>query len=127
MLIVVGRFECVVDGNGRERVFTWYLADAPRELYEATARVPRVLGVARALLDCALQYGFGAGRDGAMLLHAAPEGGDRLLRFYEAGCGLVRIPPEAPRVSPARAQDGRYFHFDDEGGRQYAAEFDAYR
>jgi hypothetical protein len=109
------RFNSLVAGLRRERIFVWYLADAPRDLYVLGWRIPPIQGVPRALIDCAPQQGFDLGCDGSTLLHAAPEGGDKLIRFYGTGCGMTRVLPGSPAVSTSRYLLGqavdRYFHF----------------
>lgn len=89
-------------------VYLWYLVGAPAAAVESHGR-PKLLTAAA--LDIAVTVSLNGGARGHLWLHAAPEGGQRLLDWYEAR-GLERVPvgyslPRA-RLVP-RPNDGRYF------------------
>lgn len=90
MLTAVPKLHSQVDEWG-VRGFTWYLADAPSEVYEEVLKRPYVFGVAKALLDCAVQATFDNDGSGEMLLHAASQGGEKLIDFYGNKCGMTRL------------------------------------
>jgi hypothetical protein len=113
MLTVVPKFHCNVGGEVRERVFTWYLSDAPSEVYERVLQIDPIRGVARALIDTAIQSGFDMGADGTLLLRADPKGGPKLVNFYSGKCNMTQLSSTNPPVSTARRQySGQYFLMD---------------
>src|SRR4051812_9942290 len=57
MLTVVPKFYSNVKGFEQHRIFTWFLADAPAEIYDEVLKMERVRGVATALIDTAIQSG----------------------------------------------------------------------
>lgn len=122
MLTVVPRFFTDALGERRLRTFAWYLADAPREYFESLGR-QTVKGIARTLVDCALQAGYDDGQDGTLLLHADPNGGRKLTEFYRDRLKMTQLPPNSPRVSALRfAKSEEHFHWDAaESGRFCAA------
>ncbi|ARN21873.1 hypothetical protein A4W93_19305 [Piscinibacter gummiphilus] len=128
MLTTVPQLNCTVLEERRDRGFGWFLADAPKEVYDEL-KVPAAKGVAMALLDSGIQAALESGQDGTFLLHAAPEGGEKLLRFYEQKVGMQRLSIDAPaitRIFRRRGSD-EYFHFDDVVARAFSARFDAFR
>jgi hypothetical protein len=117
MLQIVGRYTAL-DSPGQSGVFVWYLADAPREALECRFHrptIPRLLG--RIALDTAVVHAMQDGQDGRTGLHAAPEGGDRLLKWYEQA-GMKRLPRFRRIIRGARSNDGRYFFYDPEDARK---------
>lgn len=126
MLIIVPRLESTVEAEQRPRMFTWYLADAPGELY-ATWEVAPLRNVATGLLDTALQLASHHGQDGEMLLHAAPSGGSRLLRFYSRTCGMTCVSKSSTRISLSRSSDGRYLICKKAQSRAFCQSFNDYR
>lgn len=112
MLTVVPRFFTDALGVRRLRTFAWYLADAPVEYFNTLGRQP-VKGIARALVDCAVQAGYDDGQDGTLLLHADPNGGQKLTDFYANRLKMTQLPSSAPRVSTLRwANSEEHFHWD---------------
>lgn len=81
MVTLVPKFKCNA-GKEADRAFTWYLSNAPREIYDQYLGGVRIEGVAKMLLDCVVQAAYDIGADGSMLLRAATEGGNHLRRFY---------------------------------------------
>jgi hypothetical protein len=127
MLTVVPRFRCTVDGANRDRSFVWYLSDAPEEHYRKL-RIEPMQGVARALIDTALQARIDLGFDAAALLHAAPEGGGKLQKFYEKACGMTRVVGGSERISALRAmRPGEYFKMDGRAAQAFCSRHDIYR
>ena len=130
MLTMVPRLNCNAFGVVRERGFSWYLSDAPFEVYQQVLKIPPVRGVASALLDCSIQSTLDIAGDGTHLLHADPRGGDKLIRFYRDTCRMVQLPPTNGSVTKVfRRQDDpeEYFHFDDAQARTYSAKYDPRR
>jgi hypothetical protein len=103
MLTVVPRFRCDVGGAVQDRTFAWYLADAPKVFYTDVLKVVPVKGVATALLDCAIQTGFDAGQSGETLLHADPNGGEKLTNFYLTHCLMRQVELKTTALFPSCA------------------------
>ncbi len=129
MLTVVPQLTCNALGSTRDRGFAWYLADAPGEVYRDVLKSPRVKGVATALIDCSLQATLEASGDGTHLLHADPNGGEKLVEFYGQRCRMTRLPPTNGPVTWLRLTSSptEYFHFDNGQSRAFCATFDARR
>ena len=89
-------------------VYVWYLTGAPATAVQEHGS-PKL--ITAAALDIAIIVSLEGGSRGHLWLHAAPEGGDRLLRWY-ANRGLDRVSIELPLPGPRlvpRQNDGRYF------------------
>ena len=90
-------------------LFLWYLTGAPAAAV-ASRRSPKL--VTAAAFDLALTVSLNSRANGRLWLHAAPEGGTRLLDWYEAK-GLERVPLGTRLPGPKfseRINDGRYFY-----------------
>jgi hypothetical protein len=124
MLTVVPGFVTNAFGQNKRRSFAWYLSDAPRELYTELLRRHPVRGVAHTLIDCSVRAGLEFGGDGALLLHADPQGGEKLQRFYR-DCGMTQLPSGDPKISSLRfSPSEQHFHFDVDQASAYCAQFD---
>ncbi|WP_163011359.1 hypothetical protein [Pseudomonas viridiflava] len=128
MLIVVPKFLSVISGDRSSRAFSWYLADAPTEFYNAI-KSPKIENVADALLDYSIQAGHLENGYRSLLLHASPKGGDRLKKFYRSDCGMASVPVAVTAVSKARFLLSRkdYFFFDDKSATEFCSQYDVYR
>ena len=128
MLTTVPQLNCVVSESRRKRGFCWFLADAPRAVYEKL-NVPAAKNVALALLDSGIQATLDVGQDGTFLLHAAPEGGVKLTRFYQDKVGMQRLPVAEPAITRVfrRGGSNEYFHFDDVQAQFFCDRFRDYR
>jgi hypothetical protein len=127
MLTMVPQFDTTVHGVSRDRTFTWYLSDAPSELYDALNVVPLKL-VAKALLDTSIIAALIGGLDGESLLHADPAGGTRLLDFYEKSCKMTPVPRSNVRISKLRSGNtGGYFLFEPQDSLNFTNQFSPYR
>jgi hypothetical protein len=120
--------------------FLWYLSDAPREALQQLKelntgiqiftedKIPKMLGALA--LDTALIHSFRESNQGRLGLHAAPEGGQRLLDWYKDK-GMIqiadseRLPPGLRRI--LKGNDGRYFCYTEEGALEAAQRVDAFR
>lgn len=113
MLTVVPKFYCNAFGAYRSRGFTWFLSDAPTELYTNYLKTDPIRGVATTLVDCSIQTALDDGEDGTLLLHADPNGGQGLLDFYLKR-GMNRLPVDGGPISILwrRKNSHEYFHFD---------------
>lgn len=128
MLTVVPKFNCNVHNTYIKRAFAWYLADAPSEFYRDTMNVAPVKGVAMTLLDSVIQSGLDAGGNGCTLLHADPNGGQKLVDFYTQKCGMVQLEPGQAVVSFLRRWNiEEYFHMDETQAQRFCANFDKWR
>lgn len=112
MLTAVPKLHTNVVGQRRQRAFTWYLSDAPEEVYSKILGIPAIQGVAKALLDCTIQAALDDSHDGNLLLKADPHGGKKLEDFYSK-CGMRQLPNGHPPVTPVfrRFTTHRYFYF----------------
>lgn len=111
-----------------DAVFLWYLSDAPRSALLESRLVsddmtPRLLGTLS--LDVALTVSFNGKMNGRVGLHAAKEGGDRLVNWY-LGRNMERVSRTAS-ISGFRRNDGRYFVYDEGRALQASQELDMYR
>jgi hypothetical protein len=129
MLTVVPRFHCHVMGQQGVRTFTWFLADAPTEVYDDVLQTSfRVRGVATALIDTAIQSGLDLNTDGSVLLHADPKAGEKLVKFYGQRCGMTRLATGDPPVSHwRRGHTEEYFLLDAGQSRAFAAKYEGRR
>ncbi|KOY00318.1 hypothetical protein [Pseudomonas nunensis] len=129
MLSLVPKLHCNVQGVERQRAFTWYLSDAPAEVYEQLLCQPAVRGVAKALIDCTIQAALDEGGDGELLLHADPKGGRKLIDFYEAGCRMRRLSPRNGSITAVwrRGCPDEYFHLSGSDAQAFSARYDARR
>ncbi|WP_322070605.1 hypothetical protein [Paraburkholderia bannensis] len=127
LLTAVPVYASPILGDGSKLGFVWYLADAPTEFY-VTMRLDPVAGVARALIDTAIQMRLDLGVDASVFLHADPKGGRKLIEFYGGRCGMKRVDKPKRYISPfRRGMPGEYFYLDDEAGRAFCAAHDARR
>ncbi len=82
-----------------------------------------------AALDVAVVVSLRGAAQGRLWLHAAPEGGGRLLEWYQAR-GLERVPRTTilpgPRIG-TRHNDGRYFRLTEESAKTVMHSLDEYR
>lgn len=129
MLTTVPRFHCNAFGQARHRGFAWYLSDAPVEAYKQILKCPPIRGVAMALLDCSIQASLDDPLDGTHLLHADPNGGEKLVSFYTGRCKMQQLPPNQDPISVIwrRGHSEEYFHFDAVQAGLYCAQYDARR
>lgn len=89
MMTVVPRYLCKSDRFG-SKTYAWYISTAPSEFYREYFSSIKLAGVGKALFDAAIIASYRAGLNGAVLLHAAPEGGEELKALYE-GMGFRGI------------------------------------
>lgn len=112
--------------DNTELGFVWYLSDAPAEHYLQRG-MPRVSGVASALLDIAIQTRLDLIGNAAIFLHADPAGGEKLLTFYGDKCGMTRLWHDK-RISSVRSvKAGEYFAMTHVQAMTFAAKFDPLR
>jgi hypothetical protein len=89
--------------------FLWYLSSAPGEVFSSFG-YSRPSGLGEVGIDiCIVEALRKYGYDGGVWLHAAPEGGDRLMNWYNTTLGMSRLPEDLP-LSYSRRNDGRYFY-----------------
>ena len=104
----------------------WYLAEAPAAAVAARG-APKLLGAAA--LDVAVTASLNGAANGHLWLHAAPEGGGRLLDWY-ARRRLERVPLgtrlPGPRIL-GRVNDGRYFYVDPGNVKLVSGSMEEYR
>ena len=115
MLTAVPQLWTEVQCIDRHRAFTWYLSNAPAEVYAKLLRMPPLRGVARALVDESIKQARRLGDDGAIVLHADPKGGTRLKDFYANDCGMSQLCAGDPPICPARSfkwNAVEYFYMD---------------
>ena len=112
--------------HDRAAVYVWYLTGAPNTAVTRCGD-PRLLTTAA--LDIAVTVGLNGAATGRLWLHALPEGGDPLLRWYTAK-GLERVPANLTLPSALlipRENDGRYFKLTTRGAAEFSRGLDGYR
>ncbi|MDR3523271.1 MAG: hypothetical protein P4L66_04130 [Acetobacteraceae bacterium] len=112
--------------HSQTSVFAWYLAGAPSSAVEAQGS-PKLL--MSAALDVAITVSLNGPARGQLWLHAAPEGGQRLMDWYAKQSLVpiarnVRLPGSL--VAPRR-NDGRYFQLDPGDALRVSSRMDKYR
>lgn len=129
MLMAVPRLYTNVLSSKCERAFTWYLSDAPDEVFRLTLGINRVQGIARALLDCTIQAAVDERQNGELLLKADMNGGEKLVEFYKDKCGMLRLGADDPPVTKywRTKEIDRYFYFDEWDSSTYCSLFDKRR
>lgn len=128
MLTAIPKLYTNVMNHKRARALTWYLSDAPDEVYEEILDIPIIQGVAKALLDCTIQAALDDHQDGSLVLKADRHGGMKLHDFYTR-CGMTRLPKWHPAVTPYFRRFGtrRYYYFSDIEAQAFAHDFDVRR
>lgn len=98
---MVPDYKSTLNGQSRGRCFAWYLSTAPAEFYQ-NAGIQEAFGIAKVLLDTAIQTRKDIFDDYSLFLHADPNGGPFLQQFYIRQ-GMTQVPGVAnDRVSPFR-------------------------
>ena len=79
-------------------------------------------------LDIAVTHAFNHDLEGRTELHAAPEGGERLVSWYK-NQGMKMFPKDGklPLGRQLRGNDGRYFHFSGVDAIIFSQKLDKYR
>lgn len=117
-------------------VFLWYVAAAPDSCLRVTTRqgrtdCPGLVG--QAALDTALVISLRGDAKGRLWLHADPEGGAALPRWYALSAACTLIPDRAFPFLPGdiargeRTNDSRYFAFTHETAVWAYQRFSAFR
>lgn len=129
MLIALPKFMCQVKDVRRDRSFTWYLSDAPADIYSSLFDEERVQGVAKALVDSTIQLSVAAGLQGEMLLHASPKGGAKLECFYREKCRMLQLHSSDSPVSTFRWKQPRneFYYFDSQSAMEFCQLSDVHR
>lgn len=128
MLTAVPKLDTRAFGQRRLRAFTWYLSDAPDQVFNQILGIPPIQGIAKALLDCTIQAALDEQEDGNLLLKADPHGGAKLESFYTR-CGMRQLPNNAPAVTRffRRSATHKYFNFLAPESHAFCANFNAQR
>ncbi len=128
MLTALPKFYTNVDAHKRHRAFTWYLSDAPSEVFSDILGIPPIQGIAKALLDCTIQAALDEGEDGNLLLKADPHGGEKLINFYKL-CGMTQLGKHHPPITPyfRRFQTHNYFNFLGPDAQAYSSQYNLRR
>lgn len=127
MLTMAPNYHSTLNGVARDRSFAWYLSTAPGEFYQRLG-IDDALGIAKVLLDTAIQTRKDVFNDYSLFLHADPKGGPALQQYYLKQ-GMTMVPGAASdRVSPLRRfKPQEYFEMDAPAARQFCAQLDAQR
>ncbi len=128
MLTAIPKLQTNILNHVQARALTWYLSDAPDEVYLDILGIPVIHGVAKALIDCTIQSALDEFEGGSLVLKADPHGGEKLHEFYTR-CGMHRIPKRHPAVTPFFRRIGkrRHYFFSDIEAQLFAQKFDARR
>jgi hypothetical protein len=105
-----------LSNHSKNATFLWFLSEMPRGIRRfKTIPLPKMIG--SALLDYALTVSFSHELHGRVGLHAAPEGGERLLGWYSKR-KMAELPSEQalPGIRGVLLRnDGRYFIYEPRG------------
>jgi len=127
MLTLVPDFNCNILGKTKDRAYTWYLSDAPREFYSQALGLKKISHIAHALVDYTVQAGIEANQETTLVLRADAGGGERLRDFY-VKIGLSPLPDDHPAISPARSWfHGGYFKLFPDKTKEFCCALDVYR
>lgn len=127
MLTLVPDFTCKILGNTKDRAYTWYLSDAPREFYSQALGLKKISHIAHALVDYTVQAGIEANQEATLVLRADADGGERLKDFY-VRIGLSPLPENHPAISPGRGWlQGGYFKLIPDKTKEFCCALDVYR
>lgn len=109
LMLLIQHYPFVRDPEIAKSVFTWFITAAPHELLSPHTRTGATPALGDIMVEAAIALSNSDGNDGRMWLHAAPGGGDALLKFYTA-CDMERLPAghKLPNVW-SKMNDGRYF------------------
>ncbi|HDS1735204.1 hypothetical protein [Pseudomonas sp. BP8] len=127
MLTLVPDFKCKIQELTKERAYTWYLSDAPREFYSRALGLSKISLIAHALVDYTVQAGIEVNQEATLVLRADAEGGERLKKFY-LRIGLAPLPDDHPAISPGRLwSHGGYFKLMPDKSKEFCKAMDVYR
>ncbi len=127
MLTLVPDFTCSILGITKDRAYTWYLSDAPREFYSQALGLKKISHIAHALVDYTVQAGIEANQETTLVLRADADGGEHLKDFY-VRIGLSPLPEDHPAISPGRGWlRGGYFKLIPGKTKEFCFALDVYR
>ncbi len=134
LVLLLGR-DRALDNHAKKSTFTWYLTTAPDaallavEDYDLDAdHLPKRLGTIA--LDVCVTHSLNHVARGRVSLHSDPEGGDRLLGWYEKR-GMTVLPrgrrlPAGPRRL-FKPSDGHYCYYTVDAAAKASRELDSLR
>ena len=107
--------------------FVWFISAGDSAVLQRRWRLSDPPSLGRVLLDSPVVLSQNSGWGGRIGLHAAPQGGQRLIDFYVKS-QLVQLPPSAALPPPVtRRNDGRFFFANPTVAETSAARLDADR
>lgn len=112
--------------HGLPAVYVWYVTAAPNAAVVERGH-PKLRTAAT--LDIAVTIGLNGAASGRLWLHAAPEGGDTLLRWYvDKGLENVATHISLPSgLLVPRENDGRYFQLTAQAAADFSRSLDGCR
>jgi hypothetical protein len=134
MIQLIGKFPYLINRK-KKSVFVWFLTVAPfkaltslKNVNISADKIPKRIG--SILLDISVTHSFNIRNQGRTSLHAAIEGGEKLLNWYSSR-GMDIYPEDENLHFGIRRlikpSDGRYCYFTEKGALTEIKEFDPYR
>lgn len=91
--------------------FIWFMASAPESFFTTVMSHPKIASFGKICIDIGVTSSINNLNRGVIGLHAAPEGGSKLIDYYESKCDLKSLDKNVS-ISLIRRNDGRYFYLD---------------
>lgn len=127
MSILIESYPHLEVNDPSDSCFVWFLSAGDSTVLKRQWRLSDPPSLGRVLLDSPIVLSQNSGWGGRIGLHAARQGGPRLLNFY-VKCQLSRLAQSAalpPQVT--RRNDGRFFYANSRAAGALAASLDADR
>lgn len=126
MLTLVPKYKCNVERWGFKG-YMWYLSSAPQQIFIDIFRDDIIEGVAKSLIDCAIRASYDEDGDGALLLHADPNGGVVLRKYYLKN-NFKQVPEANGRITNFRWRNRtQYYHLTPQEARLLVTIHDGWR
>ncbi|ELB2035716.1 TPA: hypothetical protein ACVU4C_001000 [Vibrio parahaemolyticus] len=129
LVLLAGEYP-YLENHEENSSFIWYLTTAPKAFLLNYLDEKEIPDISNITVDIGVTLSFQNSHEGKMGLHAAPEGGQWLIDFYE-GCSLKQLDPDARLPNGIRKfiakNDGRYFYFDSQSAFAFSTSLDSLR
>lgn len=105
MLIYVPKFGCTVGEKFEHRNFIWFFSDIPKEASRQLFKINRFRLIPRLLLHTAVTDRTDTNNSNEAILHADPNGGERLINKYMVNYKMTRLVDQKKPISRSRRRD----------------------
>jgi len=123
LVVVAGRYPFLPKPS-QTGVLLWFCSTIPQEVLERHLPQPLPKGLGKIAVDIAVTLSFQnnwAGRTGT---HAHPDGGEKLIQFYENTCNMQPLSSKTALPTLGRrlfsVNDGRYYYLDETTALQFS-------